>query len=245
MEWTKEFYRTQGEWGDVFKGDPTSWHHYYAERLSSYMPAAARILELGSGGGQLALALAARGHEVLAIELVEEMAEHAKKLSQTPTSGSVTAIQGDFYEIEVTGTFDAVVYHDGFGVGEDEDQRRLLRRISTWLRRDGVALIDIYTPWYWARHAGRTGMIGRAQRRYDFDPIGSRMLDFWSADGKEIMQSLRCYSPADLTLLLDSTGLRLAEVIPTGGYDYERSVMDYEANLSGSMSYLAVLVPHI
>jgi hypothetical protein len=43
--------------------------------------------------------------------------------------GSLRAIEGDFYETEPPGKFDVVAYFDGFGIGTDEDQRRLLRRI--------------------------------------------------------------------------------------------------------------------
>jgi len=242
MEWVKEFYQLQGEWGGSYKGAPHSWHHYYSEKLQNYIGAAPRrILELGAGGGQLSVAFAERGNKVVAVELVPEAAEHARSIS---ASHSVQVINGDFYEVEIDDHFDAVVYHDGFGIGSDQDQRRLLRRVSRWLTPEGVALIDVYTPWYWAKNAGQTGRVDTATRRYDFDAEGSRMLDYWSdGEGREVKQSLRCYSPADLTLLLEGTGLKLDAVIPNGGFDYEPMVMRYDADLLHSLSYLAVLTP--
>lgn len=242
MEWVEEFYRLQGEWAGSYRGEPNNWHYHYAEKLKSFLTKTpGRILELGAGGGQLSVALAEGGNDVVAIELVKEAADHARRIS---ASGAVQVINGDFYEVELEGHFDAVVYHDGFGVGSDEDQRVLLKRISQWLAPNGVALIDIYTPWYWAKTTGQTGRLGNGTRRYAFDASGSRMLDYWSdGEGREVKQSLRCYSPADLTLLLEGTGLSLSEIIPTGGFDYQAMVMRYDADLLHSHSYLAVLIP--
>jgi len=44
------------------------------------------------------------------------------------------------YDVDIGGPFDAVCYWDGFGIGDDQDQRRLLRRIAGWLAPDGRAL---------------------------------------------------------------------------------------------------------
>lgn len=41
------------------------------------------------------------------------------------------------------------LYIDGFGIGEDADQLRILKRINGWLNEDGYALRDIYEPNYW------------------------------------------------------------------------------------------------
>lgn len=61
---------------------------------------------------------------------------------------------GDFSEIGPPSPFDVVSYFDGFGVGTDDDQRRLLRRITGWLSSGGCALIDIYNPYHFARIDG-------------------------------------------------------------------------------------------
>ena len=68
--------------------------------------------------------------------------------------GSLRSIAGDFYEVDPGGPFDVVAYFDGFGIGDDEDQRRLLHRIDGWLTIEGCALIDILTPGYFAKTAG-------------------------------------------------------------------------------------------
>jgi hypothetical protein len=102
------------------------------------------------------------------------------------------------------GRFDVVAYFDGFGIGSDEDQRRLLRRIVGWLVAGGSVLVDVLVPWYWARRAGNEEEFptGSGVRYLDgFDPGGCRMTErMWRVghEGDAVTQSLRCYSPADL-----------------------------------------------
>jgi len=65
--------------------------------------------------------------------------------------GSLHLVHADFLEVDLAGGFDAVAYWNGFGVGTDADQRRLLQRISSeWLRANGVALIEVANPIRWA-----------------------------------------------------------------------------------------------
>ena len=53
--------------------------------------------------------------------------------------------------------------------------------------------------------------------------------------------SLRCYSPADLRLLLQGTGLTLTEFWPGGSYDVQAEVWTPEVPLEQDMTYAAVL----
>ncbi|MDY0409975.1 class I SAM-dependent methyltransferase [Virgibacillus soli] len=202
------------------------------------------LLELGAGSGEVVMAAAQKGYDVTAVELVpalvEKMNETAKMYSY---KGTFTSICGDFYNVDFNEKFDLVYYIDGFGVGNDEDQRRLLKRINSWLVPNGCALIDIYTPWYWAKHAGQTMAFKSFSRRYDYDFSGARMLDtWWTTNEKPLTQSLRCYAPADLNMLLDGTGLKLVDVVPGGAMNYE--TWEYKENvpLEEAMSYMAKLV---
>jgi hypothetical protein len=75
--------------------------------------------------------------------------------------------------------------------------------------------------WYWAREAGKVydrpaapehGYAHDLTQARDFDPVGCRFVDrWWPADAPEraLAQTIRCYSPADLLLLLEGTGLAL------------------------------------
>jgi SAM-dependent methyltransferase len=243
-----DFYAKQYEWADWRRRwgefDPDSadlrvdavTRHAGSERL--------RILELGSGTGTTAGALATAGHDVVAIELQYELVAHTRELAAMVTGGSLRAIPGDFYEIEPPGPFDVIGYFDGFGIGSDEDQRRLLRRIAGWLTPGGCALVDVLVPSYWARHAGNEEEFptGSGVRYLDgFDAQGCRMTErMWRVGHEEdgVTQSLRCYSPADLGLLLEGTALSMRDVEPFTDETYGEP-----CDIADAMLYLAVLTP--
>lgn len=245
MDWVAGFYRRQCELMDEASAlDIQPMHREIALSVQALVVSPARVLELGAGGGQVAAALADLGHDVVAIELVPELAARARDLAVLQRAGAMAVVQGDFYVIDPGGTFDVVGYWDGFGIGGDADQRRLLHRVRRWLSPDGRALIEVYTPWYWAQAAGRMMTLGRATRRYDFDGRGNRMVDSWWRNGDPahpVTQSLRCYAPADLELLLEGTGLQLVAVTPGGCYDAESGRYETNAPLERAMSYVATL----
>ena len=149
---------------------------------------------------------------------------------------------GDFYAVDPGGSFDVVAYFDGFGIGSDDDQRLLLQRIAGWLSSDGCALIDVLTPWYFAKTAGNEEEFPEGsgiRYREDFDADGGRMTEqMWRAGREDevVTQSLRCYGPADFRLLLEGTGLLLVEVEP-----YEDQWYGEPCALEHAMVYLAKL----
>ncbi|MEL6182721.1 MAG: methyltransferase domain-containing protein [Myxococcota bacterium] len=249
MDWIKTFYAQQTRWVPrVYLGDVTEHHRIrvqVVEQTYDDHSAPLRVLELGCGGGQMAAAIADLGHQVTAIDLNEEALQHACSLASSRPNMAV--VGGDFYQIELqTQAFDVVCYFDGFGIGTDADQRRLLQRITTWLSPHGVSLIDIYTPWYWSRVAGQQMTFDDIKRCYDFDPQACTMLDRWwhtDAPHEAITQVLRCYTPADLKLLLEGTGLRLTQITPGGGMDSNTGRYVPTAPLKEAMQYLAHLKP--
>jgi hypothetical protein len=63
--------------------------------------------------------------------------------------------------------------------------------------------------------------------RCHFDPVHCRWIDEWeptAAPESALAQTIRCYTPADLLLLLEGTGLALKH-IEVGG-----QVLDLDAN---------------
>jgi len=249
--WVRDFYAKQDEWAGVSRDPITDAHRRNADLVHRLTGGKiGRVLELGAGGGQNAAALADLGYSVTAIELVPSVAQNAIELAAQPRKGHLRVIVGDFCDVELPGRFDVVCYWDGFGVGSDDDQRRLLKRVADWLAPEGFALIEVYTPSYWSGIA-RSGMAGRETefegvcRRYGFDAAGSRMLDSWwpvGREGEAVTQSLRCYSPADFQLLLKDTGLSLESVEPRGAYDPVQDRFIEDAPLVESMQYLAKLI---
>lgn len=246
MDWVADFYARQYAWADWRR----RWSEFDPNERDPHVDAVTRhagsqslrILELGSGTGTTAAALAVAGHDVVAVELLGELAAHTQELAAVVSGGSLHAISGDFYEIEPEGAFDLVAYFDGFGIGSDEDQRRLLRRIVRWLAPGGCALIDVLVPWYWASRAGNEEEFptGSGVRYLDgFDAEGCRLTErMWRLGHADdaVTQSIRCYSPADLRLLLEGTGLSLLEVEPFTDEAYGEP-----CELADAMLYLAVL----
>jgi SAM-dependent methyltransferase len=244
MEWVSDFYSKQDEWSGVYRRSVSDEDRQRVTTISRLVgPGAKRILELGAGGGQAAAAATDAGHSVVALELVPDAAAHIRSLAENRPQLHV--IEGDFYTVDVPGQFDLVCYWDGFGVGSDAEQKHLMRRIAGWLAPEGCALLDIITPWYWAATAGRGWEVGTANRRYSFDGYGCRMLDTWwpgDDESQAVTQSLRCYSPADLRLLLQHTGLALESLEAGGAVDYDKHEWHPQVPLERAMSYVAKLI---
>jgi SAM-dependent methyltransferase len=251
MGWAKGFYTRQYE---LLKS-PAVWATFSpnnlperakrraeaVERLAG--PGAKQILELGCGGGIMAGAIALRGNTVVAVDIVDAAVASARRLAAQIQTGQLTVVHGDFYTIALEDKFDVVCYFDGFGVGADADQRRLLRRMAAWLKPGGCALIDIYCPWAFANNMGEVYQEGDVMSRSGFDADGCRLEDtIWFVGEDEshaVTQSLRCYSPADLRLLLEGTGLALHTIEPyASAWDYDKPVPLQDAEI-----YLTKLVP--
>ncbi len=244
MNWIKDFYKHQFEAG-VYSTPVLDYHRekaqFVRERLKQN---STTILELGCGGGQVAVAMSELGLEVTALDLVEEMVAQTKALAEK-TNMKIDVVQGDFHSIKLEKKFDAVVYFDGFGVGEDTEQQILLKNIQEWLLPNGLAFIEIYNPLFWKeKAAGRSTTIGNFERQYDFDINKNRMIDAWWPVGhpeKKQAQSLRCYSLSEFEILIKNIGLKIVEVVPEGTIDYENKKYINKASQEECMSYLVVL----
>ncbi|MFG1603529.1 class I SAM-dependent methyltransferase [Actinoplanes sp. NPDC049265] len=222
VEWVREFYTRTGEWWGAAEADVTDTDRQRAARISQVTghDEPLRVLELGSGYGGAAVATAQAGHTVTAIELTDR-ARHTPRLA-AEHDVTVDLIRGDFHTADTGGRFDVVTYWDGFGVGGDDDQRRLLTRIARdWLAPGGAALIDVYDPFAWAAQHGTRehrdaqpddGYPNELERLLTFDQPTCTATDTWwvsTRPHQPISQRLRCYTPADLALLLTGTGLNL------------------------------------
>src|SRR5690625_8049361 len=86
------------------------------------------------------------------------------------------SICGDFYEIVLDDFFNLVYYMDGFGIGTDNDQIKLLKRIHNWLKTNETALIYICTTWYWSKITGQVMTINNVTRKYDIDFHHNRII---------------------------------------------------------------------
>ncbi|QWF83271.1 hypothetical protein HUW46_06711 [Amycolatopsis sp. CA-230715] len=251
MDWVREFYSTTGAWWAAADAVVTDRDHRRVSLLRTHGGEGARVLELGSGYGTTAVAAASAGYAVTAVEL-SDRANATGELAKDVGSGSLVVHQADFYTVDLPGPFDTVCYWNGFGIGSDADQRRLLTRIASWLRPGGAALVDVFNPFVWASWHGdeehlepdpAAGYHHELRERTTFDPVTCTATDTWwdTADpGRVLSQHLRCYTPADLALLLTGTGLALSGVV-VGDPDAGPASPDPAALLREHHEYLAVL----
>lgn len=240
MDWAKQFYKEQ--FLLINQQDEVAYNYLQEDvnRIEEQFGKAFQtVLELGAGDGQLANVMAQRGKDVATIEFVEERVAYAKSQAQVP----MTILCGDFYTIDVSEQFDCVLYIDGFGVGEDADQLRLLHRIHHWLKDDGYALIDIYEPNYWQaayKEPMRPTNDDKVYRQYSYDFENNRFIDeWWHQDSKEakVAQSLKCYSVKEIVALCEQARLSIVGYFPGGAVDYEQWTYTEPAALDHCISY--------
>lgn len=188
-------------------------------------PGKKRVLDLGAGAGGTAAAIADLGHDVVAIELEPVRAGFARDLAAEPRPGRMTVLQESYFDVALDGQFDVVGHWDSFGMGSDADQRRLLRLVAReWLAPGGRLLLDVFNPFWWAARHGEVDQhewCGMTER-HEYDPVAMRFIDTWWIDGDEASaqaQIVRCYSPADFTLLLEGTGLAI-QCMEAGGQQF-------------------------
>lgn len=220
----KKFYNQAGRWWGTT--GITNDHRNRVEKVRDLLGSdPIDILDLGSGGGGFAAAMAELGHSVVGIENADKRAKQADELAKTVTKGSLSIICDDFYAHNFYKQFDLVTYWDGFGIGPDEDQVTILKRISQeWLKSDGFVLIDVYSPYGPSSKSGTQEQLSKLPnvsesvdmvRKVHFDYMRSRWIDEWQPKHNpevSMSQDLRCYTPEDFKMLVAGTGLKIVQI---------------------------------
>ena len=257
MDWAEGFYSTTGRWWGAAESGITQRDHDRVALVRAFCGTeAATMLELGCGYGNTAAAAARDGFRVTGVDISGARLGFARQHKDAGGPGSPRFVHADFYSFEAAGRFDAVCYWNGFGIGTDADQRRLLRLIGErWLAAGGRVIIDVANPLVWARWAGDTShRAARPDAGYqhalteltDFDPVACRYTDtWWEQDQPEQRhtQTGRCYTPADFRLLLEGTGLTLAGAYVAGApIDLDAPHAGHAGLLTKSHEWTAVLI---
>ncbi len=253
-EWVKGFYdQAHVWWGPDPQEEGT--HEGRLDAIRRHCGTAARrVLDLGAGSGMTAATLADAGYDVTAVEINDTDAATGRQLEAIPRAGKLSYLQGDFYDISLAGRFDVITCWQVFGIGSDADQRTLLRRIAhEWLAPGGMVLIDIYTHTWPILNAGKQwqldplpgvpGSVGMIERCH-YDAVHGRWIDEWvpvNEPEKALSQSVRCYSPAELLMLIEHTGLRLACIDLEGKrIDPQSDEILLDKDIFNAWGYLAV-----
>lgn len=253
MQWTKDFYSKTGRWWGRAESSITERDHTRVQALKRLVPSAINVLELGSGYGNTAAACAEAGMKVVGIEISDRgdfARQHQEKYPKL-----LSFRKEDFYTVKLQEKFDVVCYWNGFGIGTDADQRRLLKRIyDEWLNLDGKVLVDIANPYVWTKWVGdEEHLTANPEEKYaynvnqkiDFDPVRNRFIDtWWDSDEPEekLTQDIRCYSPVDLLLLLEETNFELERIEVNGKeIKLENSITISDHALAKAHEYLAIL----
>ena len=253
--WIKDFYTQAGVW---WGADPQApgVHKTRVETVARLCGAGSKkILDLGTGPGATAAALADVGHQVIAVELSPSRANFARDLAKIPRKGSLTVLEDDFFRMDLNQRFDLVCCWETFGLGTDTDQRHLLKRISEeWLGSNGSVLMDVYSPVRPAREAGTErrlppleGVPGSVEmiNRCHFDPLHGRWIDEWipvAEPEKALAQTIRCYTPFDLLLLLEGTRLDIKRVeVDEQELDVKANTISISGPLMNAWCYLVQL----
>lgn len=251
MDWVKKFYSTTGHWwgpaGQVIT-------NVERKRVGTIKRLGGKpgmtILELGASYGETAAACAEEGFNIVGVEL-SDRADYSEVFANKKYKGEYKILKEDFYKVKFDKKFDIVTYWNGFGIGTDDDQRKLFRRISgEWLKDDGFALIDVFNPFCWASWDGddynakprpEKGYHYEVSQHIVFDPINNRFIDTWWLTNKpeeKFTQDIRCYSVPDLLLLLDHTGLKF-DYAEVKGTPLEK--VDHKALMKKVHEYLVKL----
>jgi SAM-dependent methyltransferase len=102
-----------------------------------------RMLDLGSGCGEIVLQLALRGVDAMGVEQSTSLVEHCRDLARR-RGVAAAFVAADMFAFEPDGLFDAVIsINTSLGYGTDEQNRALIARIGSWLKPGGRFFCDL------------------------------------------------------------------------------------------------------
>jgi ubiquinone/menaquinone biosynthesis C-methylase UbiE len=141
----------QRQFGQVAANYASSSVHVGGPDLSAMLAAARlqggeRVLDAGAGAGHTALAFAAAGAEVTALDLTEAMLEQGRQLAQQRGLATITFQQGDVEQIEQPDhSFDLVTSR--YSAHHYPHPHAALREFARVLRPHGrLLLVDVVAP---------------------------------------------------------------------------------------------------
>jgi SAM-dependent methyltransferase len=219
--WTSGIF--EGPWGQVQRRKRTPAQieqetAFVQESLG--LGGGGRVLDVPCGTGDLAIALARRGCEVVGVDITRDYVTEAADKARA-AGVSVTLRTGDMREIRDLGRFDAVLcWWGSFGYLSEDGDRDFLDAVASVLRPGGRFLLDTHvtetllpglaTPRVWWQ-SGDTFVL--VDRHYDAETRRTETDWFIVGDGPTVREhtSIRLYALDELVQLLAGAGLRVSE----------------------------------
>ncbi len=195
-------------------------------------PPGARILDMACGTGRHSIELAARGYEVVGVDISEDLLEIAGGEASIKKVEGVSFLAADLRALEYEEEFDVVLNLNDGAIGyfeTEEENHRTFEVISAALRPGGTNLLQLPNVLYAETHLPqRTWIAGKDMvELIDHHWNGrTRYLEGWTApivvgdpfDGVEpIPFRQRLYSVDELTEIYDSVGMSLTGVFRGNG----------------------------
>ena len=158
--------------------------------LTRYGKSRGLLLDLACGTGSVSVRLAAKGYEVIGVDLSPEMLSEAQNKAYT-TGQSILFLCQDMTALDLYGTVDAAVCTlDGLCHLPDEDSlSATLQKVSLFMNPGGVFLFDVNSVY---KHRA---VLGNNTFVYDTDEVYCVWQNTLLSDGVTVQMDLDFFEP--------------------------------------------------
>jgi SAM-dependent methyltransferase len=201
------------------------------------------VLDLACGSGDHANRLAARGLEVLGIDIAPSLVAHCRQQAAEAGLTKSQFRQGDMRDLDFEGVFDAVLLLSGsFGFFDDAANRDVLGRMARALKPGGRVLIDVFDPASmvirpprrsWSHYRGGYGL-----RTTWWEPeICTYVSEFMFIDDEGVLNTaeeqerIRVYTLPEWRAMFHNTGLEMTHALA----DTKLPLVDYDRDHYGNL----------
>lgn len=186
--------------------------------LAGLVPVGGRILELGIGGGRVALPLARHGFR---LEGIEGSAAVAERLRATPGGDTIPVLVADMADVAVPGPFDLVylVWNGLFNLTRQERQVDCFVNVARVLDHGGVFVLECVVPdraelarGVHPQHVDETtATVTITEHDAAAQRLTRQHVTFTSEGMRMLPVALRYCWPSEMDLMARLAGLRLRE----------------------------------